>query len=159
MDDDFDQPEEDFGGEMSEVAQFSCALKITIKRAKFKRDIEFLGKQDPFVRLVYGEQTLRTKTIDDGGKEPVWDEMLELADIKKHLNDEMIIETLDEDMNDPRPLGRTKKNFTYKDLIDDFVPDFGEHEATLMLVDPKKGDQTGEIIIGIQAVEGKEERE
>ena len=42
--------------------------------AGLERNLDTFGNQDPFVVLELGEQKYQTKTINDGGKKPVWNE-------------------------------------------------------------------------------------
>ena len=79
--DDFSPDPNDLEDDISEVVLYSKELKLMIKSAKFKRDVEFLGKQDPFAQFNYGGELLKTQVIDGGGKQPVWDETFELKDI------------------------------------------------------------------------------
>lgn len=52
----------------------NCILKVWIHNAKFFKDHDTFGKQDPFVKFIYDEQELKTKVVDDGGKEASWEE-------------------------------------------------------------------------------------
>ena len=47
-------------------------LKLFIQRGKLYRDTEAIGKMDPFVQVEYRDKKFRTKVIEEGGKEPVW---------------------------------------------------------------------------------------
>lgn len=42
------------------------------------RDVDKLGKMDPYVTFYIGENKVSTQTHDDGGKKPVWNETLKI---------------------------------------------------------------------------------
>lgn len=42
------------------------------------RDIDKLGKMDPYVTFYIGESKVSTKAHDDGGKAPIWNETLKI---------------------------------------------------------------------------------
>ena len=44
--------------------------------ANLTRDVDFIGKQDPFVELNIFDQfwSWRSKTVESGGKTPTWNE-------------------------------------------------------------------------------------
>lgn len=44
------------------------------------RDTEFMGRMDPFVQIVVQPdgKEYRTKVLDDGGKNPKWNEIIEI---------------------------------------------------------------------------------
>jgi Ca2+-dependent lipid-binding protein len=55
---------------MVETKHFQWSL--TVVDAKLTRDVELVGKMDPFVVIKVDGKELKTKTIDNGGKNPVW---------------------------------------------------------------------------------------
>jgi Ca2+-dependent lipid-binding protein len=59
------------------------------------RDTEVIGKMDPFLQVDYRDKKFRTKVIDQGGKEPVWNEMLEIP--LESLQDTIKIGCYDQD--------------------------------------------------------------
>jgi hypothetical protein len=75
-------------------------LTITVKDAKLTRDTDIIGKQDPFVCLDLHSQfwSWKSKVIESGGKEPVWDEQVtvDVNTTKQKLN----ISVKDEDLGD-----------------------------------------------------------
>jgi len=42
------------------------------------RDTEMMGKMDPFIEIVYKGKKYKTTTIQEGGKNPVWNQLLEI---------------------------------------------------------------------------------
>ena len=44
--------------------------------AKLKYDTEYFGKMDPYVILSIGNQTYKTHTSNDSGKNPTWTDSL-----------------------------------------------------------------------------------
>ncbi|KAJ9515922.1 hypothetical protein QJQ45_016906, partial [Haematococcus lacustris] len=70
-------------------------LKVTLLYAKDLRDKDLFGKQDPYCKLRVGNQLLRSKTHQRGGKSPVWNETFHF----NLVNDNTLnIEVMDEDM-------------------------------------------------------------
>ncbi|KAH7292303.1 hypothetical protein KP509_29G061200 [Ceratopteris richardii] len=49
-------------------------VEIELIKGHDLKDVEFIGKSDPYAVLCIGEQKHRSKTIHDGGKSPVWNE-------------------------------------------------------------------------------------
>jgi hypothetical protein len=43
---------------------------------KLSRETEYMGKMDPFVQIMYLNNKYETKVREDGGKSPVWNEIL-----------------------------------------------------------------------------------
>lgn len=56
-------------------------IKIVIDDAKFLKDGDTFGKQDPFVEFKFGDKTLRTDVVDDGGLYAKFDAVFLLPDI------------------------------------------------------------------------------
>ncbi|KAI5055630.1 hypothetical protein GOP47_0029151 [Adiantum capillus-veneris] len=76
-------------------------VEIELIKGHDLKDVEFLGKSDPYAVLSIGEQKQKSKIVKDGGKSPVWNESflfeipdgpheLEIAlfDQEKHGGDE-----------------------------------------------------------------------
>lgn len=51
-----------------------------VKDAKLTRDVEFFITMDPYVKLVCGSTTFKTKVANSGGKTPAWNDEFELVD-------------------------------------------------------------------------------
>ena len=51
-------------------------LTLTVEEAKLTRDVDIIGKQDPFVELNLYNQfwSWKSKVIESGGKTPKWNE-------------------------------------------------------------------------------------
>ena len=65
----------------------SGTLNITLVEARFEKDVEVFGTQDPFVEMEYRMQKQKSKTHTDGGKNPQW---LESFDFQiKYVGDDM----------------------------------------------------------------------
>ena len=47
-------------------------LTIIVIEGKLLRDTEAVGKMDPLVEIKYLNQTQRTHTKQEGGKDPFW---------------------------------------------------------------------------------------
>lgn len=51
-------------------------LSLKFIQGKLHRNTEFFGEMDPFMQVVYKDRTYKTSTIKDGGKNPVWNEVI-----------------------------------------------------------------------------------
>ena len=71
------------------------SLSITIIQGKLHRNTESLGKMDPFVELEYQDKKFTTKVVEDGHKNPLWNETFEIA--IESLQDELKISCYDQD--------------------------------------------------------------
>ncbi|KRX01184.1 C2 domain [Pseudocohnilembus persalinus] len=58
------------------MSQNQGNLVITAVNAALKRDTEFFGKMDPYVKFQIGSQVLKTKEAKDMGKAPKWNQQL-----------------------------------------------------------------------------------
>jgi len=53
-------------------------LRVTVKEAKLNRDVATFSKMDPYVVLKVGKNAQKTKTHEDGDKNPKWNEEFKL---------------------------------------------------------------------------------
>uniref|UniRef100_A0A7S2QUP0 Calcium-dependent protein kinase n=1 Tax=Chlamydomonas chlamydogama TaxID=225041 RepID=A0A7S2QUP0_9CHLO len=56
-------------------------LQVTLMHATDLKDVEFLGRQDPYCVLAVGDKNFRSKTHTDGGKNPTWNESFEFPTV------------------------------------------------------------------------------
>ena len=56
-------------------------LSLTIVEARLDRDTETFGEMDPYVVIHNRMQKVRTVTKEEAGKEPIWNETVDL-DVK-----------------------------------------------------------------------------
>ncbi|KAG1681358.1 hypothetical protein FOA52_007406 [Chlamydomonas sp. UWO 241] len=49
-------------------------LEVTLRQARGIKDVDKLGKQDPYAILTHGKQEFKSKVHTDGGKNPVWNQ-------------------------------------------------------------------------------------
>jgi len=61
-------------GEIELALSFHAGIAIEVHEAKDLRDVQLIGKQDPYVQIVVGAQKSRTKAHNNGGKSPRWNE-------------------------------------------------------------------------------------
>ena len=61
---------------------------------------------DPYVTIETRQQKLRTKTINGGGKTPVWNQIFDI-DVK-YIGDDMSLTVLDEDVTASDKVGSTQ---------------------------------------------------
>lgn len=71
-------------------------LHFKVIQAKLLRSTEVFGEMDPFIQVDYREHKYKTSTIQEGGKCPVWNEVLQIP-ILGH-GDDLKITCFDEDM-------------------------------------------------------------
>ena len=64
-------------------ANSNCQLIVKIVEAKFLKDADIFGKQDPFMKVFHDGREFRTTTKDDAGKHAIWNESFTLEDIEK----------------------------------------------------------------------------
>ena len=81
----------------------SGTLRLTIIEAELTRDTEMFGAMDPYVQICQRMQMFRTKTQDDAGKTPKWNETFDL-DVK-YVGDELFIKVKDENVTDSDDIG------------------------------------------------------
>lgn len=78
-------------------------LKFKVKEARLFRDTETFGKMDPYVILEFKEHKFKTKTHENGGKNPKWHDEFELKIYD--LRDEMKFTVMDEDVGKDDKVG------------------------------------------------------
>ena len=54
-------------------ASFPITLRLTGMKATDLKNVEMLGKMDPYLKIFYNKQEHRTKHIDGGGRSVSWD--------------------------------------------------------------------------------------
>jgi len=82
----------------------SGKLKIHVKEARLTRDTETFGKMDPYVVINTRMQRFRTRTAQDQGKTPKWNNETFEVDVK-YIGDDMKLEVFDEDPCDSDYVG------------------------------------------------------
>lgn len=71
-------------------------LEVTLKNATDLKDVEFLGRQDPYCVISCAHLSYRSKTDTDGGKHPVWNETFSFPNV---TNETLLkLEFFDENM-------------------------------------------------------------
>ncbi|EFJ43588.1 hypothetical protein VOLCADRAFT_106750 [Volvox carteri f. nagariensis] len=68
-------------------------LTVTIEYAKDLKDKDWFGKQDPFAVIRVGGQTFRTRTHNNGGKNPVWNETFNINIVNDNTIDMTIYDS------------------------------------------------------------------
>jgi len=61
-------------GEIELALTFHPGIAIEVHEAKDLRVVQLIGKQDPYVQIIVGDQKSRTKEHENGGKTPKWNE-------------------------------------------------------------------------------------
>ncbi len=70
-------------------------MNIKVVEGKLFRDTEAIGKMDPFVEIQYIEKKYRTTVLEEGGKNPVWNQSFDIQ--IENSNDNIKITCFDED--------------------------------------------------------------
>jgi Ca2+-dependent lipid-binding protein len=83
-------------------------LAITVNSAQFLHDQGIISKQDPYIMITIGDQTLKTKAKSNAGKTAAWDETLTFTDLGRldYKNQTVEIRALDKDMLIDDDIGR-----------------------------------------------------
>ena len=86
-------------------------LTLTLLKADLIKDTEWIGKMDPFAKLVSGDQKFKTETCQEAGKSPVWDNATMKFDVKD-VNDTVNISIWDEDNGGDDLIGSVDLKFS-----------------------------------------------
>jgi len=65
-------PKGKYAGSVFLDVTFVPGIGITVNEGKDLRDVQRIGKQDPYVEIILGEQKVKTKESPDGGTKPKW---------------------------------------------------------------------------------------
>jgi Ca2+-dependent lipid-binding protein len=84
-------------------------LYVGCLKAELTKDHDLTGKMDPFVRVTVGKVSKQTKSHEEGGLKPVWNQELEFE--VNGTEEFMEVEVLDDD-------GGGKFDFIGKDSFD-----------------------------------------
>ena len=49
-------------------------IVLTLEYADGLKDVQWFGRQDPYCRVIIGNQEFKSRTANSGGKTPVWNE-------------------------------------------------------------------------------------
>ena len=71
-------------------------LQMLVIKGKLLRNTEFFGQMDPYVQVETKGKTFKTQTIQEGGKNPVWNEAFVIP--ISSMDDELKITCFDEDL-------------------------------------------------------------
>lgn len=63
-------------------------IKLRTKRAALEKDVQYLGKQDPYVKINFGTSEFKTSVCEDGGTMPTWKDELE---IPRNNEDDLLV--------------------------------------------------------------------
>jgi hypothetical protein len=97
--------------------KFFDKILMTIKTAHFKIDKELFGKQDPYIEFNYKGEILRTETMEEGGKDPIFDKEYILEDIEDEWLKEMVFTAKDEDLVGFKFLGSSDPEYRLIDTV------------------------------------------
>jgi hypothetical protein len=126
---------------MSKPVNSNCILKLTIVEAKFIKDADFFGKQDPLMKWKHNGREYKTTTKDDAGKHAIWNETFELDALEIAVKGSpFILASYDSDPTGVEWLGEIK-GLQYKDLCSDAA----EKKHDLDMFD-KKDKKSGNVV-------------
>lgn len=105
-------------------------LEVIIVSARFYKDADMVGKQDPYISFMYNGKKVRTDTKDDAGKNAEWNEKFCLTQVQHQVQSgkRFVLEAYDHDVDADDLLGKTK-GISYVTLVAD--EDLKEHELGL----------------------------
>ena len=83
----------------------SGTLRLSVIEAKLTRDTEWFSKMDPFCEIQTRHQKLRTRTLNEAGKTPVWNQVFDI-DVK-YIGDDMTVTVYDEDVTTNDLVGKS----------------------------------------------------
>ena len=121
-------------------------LKITIEDAKFLKDGDTFGKQDPYVQFKFGERTLETDVIDNGGLYAKFDAIFLVPDVVTLKDQSIVFKTFDKDLASSDFLGETDP----LDIID-ILNDDSVHNFELELFE-ENGQPNGSVKLSTQLI-------
>ena len=75
----------------------NCKITLKIIEAKYLKDADTFGKQDPMIKFKFLGREFKTTVKDDAGKHAILNESFELEDMEKGSFENLILETYDED--------------------------------------------------------------
>lgn len=86
-----------------------CKLEITIIEAKFLKDSDMFGKQDPYIVFKYGRSQRQTTVAEDAGKHAIFNEKFELSNVLAEVekDGELIFDAMEKDVGSSDLLGST----------------------------------------------------
>ena len=93
-----DRYAEDSEGEDGPEPVTQGTLTLHVIQANLERDVDMVGKQDPFVELSLPSQSWswKSKVVESGGKTPAWNETVEIE--VKSFGQKLEIKIRDEDL-------------------------------------------------------------
>lgn len=134
--------------QICELLDEKSMLRIIIQEATFRKDSDFFGKQDPYIRFKYNNIDLATEVQDDAGKKAKWNETFQLPNISTSVQNHgtLVFEAFDKDIGSSDFLGRTKP---FK--IDEHVADDELDNLEVDLFD-KKDKKAGSLRLQTQLI-------
>jgi hypothetical protein len=92
---------------------------LTVVEAKFIKDADFFGKQDPLMKWKHNGREFKTTTKDDAGKHAIWNETFELDALDVAVKGSpFIIASYDSDPTGVEWLGEIK-GMSYQSLCNE----------------------------------------
>lgn len=64
------------------------SLEVWLKKASIQKDLQFIGKMDPYCKLKMGKQEQTSAVNDDGGMFPTWTDKFEF---KRTCEEDLVI--------------------------------------------------------------------
>ncbi|ETW02441.1 hypothetical protein H310_05954 [Aphanomyces invadans] len=99
-------------------------LQVRVKAATNLRDVQFIGKQDPFCEVRLSGRVFRTRTHDNGGKNPRWDDSF-VFNVVDPQNEQLIIVIKDSNWVSDEFIGTCNvpvNAFLHGQLVDQWYP-------------------------------------
>ena len=80
-------------------------LTLTVMDAQLERDVGTADDlvMDPYVVITNRQHAVRTRTIEDGGKTPCWNEVIQLS--VERISDDILLRVMDENVGANSEIG------------------------------------------------------
>lgn len=129
----------------------SGIAQITVFEASGLRNIDPMGRQDPFVQFSIGSQyKKRTKCIKGGGTDPYFDEEEVLLWLdQENWVDDLQVDVLDEDTKEEKPISSTHFSLLpYMKINPNAAQEDSYDLFYYVLIDPKDDSEKKQIASG-----------
>eukprot|EP01006_Ploeotia_vitrea_P035635 TRINITY_DN65915_c11_g6_i1.p1 TRINITY_DN65915_c11_g6~~TRINITY_DN65915_c11_g6_i1.p1 ORF type:complete len:647 (+),score=385.59 TRINITY_DN65915_c11_g6_i1:84-2024(+) len=80
----------DVGGQLSVTVQYFRPVRVSLVKARRLKNVQLLGKQDPYAKLILGQTTVKSTVKENQSKAPEWNETFEFNVAKYFEPDEEI---------------------------------------------------------------------
>lgn len=126
-------------------------MQVTLYEGRGLRSIDPMGRQDPYVQLSLGKHyKKRSKSVKNGGVSPYFNEedLLLWLD-QENWVDDLLVEVLDEDAKEDKPIGSTHFSLLpYMKQVADEAKEDSFDLFYFVSLDPKDDSEKKEVACG-----------